>query len=44
MTFQVRDSIDEEVDFRMKRQSAFDLETCARSNILKLKPYRCARE
>ncbi|KPI44720.1 Histidinol-phosphate aminotransferase [Cyphellophora attinorum] len=28
----------------MAKGSAFDLATCARSNILKLKPYRCARD
>ncbi|KAI4144242.1 MAG: hypothetical protein LQ340_006730, partial [Diploschistes diacapsis] len=27
-----------------KRKSAFNLETCARPNILKLQPYRCARD
>lgn len=27
-----------------RRSSPFNLETCARPNILKLKPYRCARE
>jgi hypothetical protein len=25
-------------------KSPFDLQTCARPNILKLQPYRCARE
>ena len=28
----------------MARRSAFDLNICARPNILKLKPYRCARD
>lgn len=27
-----------------ERKSAFDLQTCARPNILSLKPYRCARD
>lgn len=27
-----------------KPRNAFDLQTCARSNILKLQPYRCARD
>ncbi|RKF64667.1 Histidinol-phosphate aminotransferase [Erysiphe neolycopersici] len=27
-----------------ERRSAFDLQTCARKNILSLKPYRCARD
>jgi hypothetical protein len=30
--------------FTMSKKSAFDLSKCARPNILKLQPYRCARE
>lgn len=30
--------------FNMSRKSPFDLSKCARPNILKLQPYRCARE
>lgn len=30
--------------FKMSKKSPFDLSKCARPNILKLQPYRCARE